>query len=47
MKVLEKKGFVLDRIKGSHHVYYQPETKRRAIIPPINRICRREHSLRF
>lgn len=26
-KVLEKKGFVLDRIRGSHHVYVHPETK--------------------
>jgi predicted RNA binding protein YcfA (HicA-like mRNA interferase family) len=33
IKVLEKKGFVLDRIKGSHHIYYQPETKRRAVVP--------------
>ena len=31
--VLEKKGFVLDRIKGSHHVYYHPETKRRVVVP--------------
>ncbi len=31
--ILEKKGFVLDRIKGSHHVYYHPETKRRVIVP--------------
>ena len=33
IKVLEKKGFVLDRIKGSHHVYYHPETKRRVVVP--------------
>ena len=31
--VLEKKGFVLDRIKGSHHIYYHPETKRRVVVP--------------
>jgi predicted RNA binding protein YcfA (HicA-like mRNA interferase family) len=31
--ILEKKGFVLDRIKGSYHVYYHPETKRRVIVP--------------
>jgi len=29
IKVLEKRGFVLDRIKGSHHIYYHPEMKRR------------------
>jgi predicted RNA binding protein YcfA (HicA-like mRNA interferase family) len=33
IKVLEKKGFVRDRIKGSHHVYYHPETKRRVVVP--------------
>jgi len=33
IKVLEKKGFVLDRIKGSHHIYYHPGMKRRAVIP--------------
>ena len=33
IKILEKKGFVLDRIKGSHHIYYHPETKRRAVVP--------------
>ncbi|HOV39514.1 MAG TPA: type II toxin-antitoxin system HicA family toxin [Spirochaetales bacterium] len=31
--VLEKKGFILDRIKGSHHIYYHPETKRRVVVP--------------
>lgn len=33
IKLLEKNGFVLDRIKGSHHIYYQPETKRRVVVP--------------
>lgn len=33
IRILEKEGFVLDRIKGSHHIYYHPETKRRAVIP--------------
>ncbi len=33
IKVLEKKGFVLDRIKGSHHIYYHPEMKRKVIVP--------------
>ncbi len=33
IKVLEKKGFVLDRVKGSHHIYYHPETRRRAVVP--------------
>ncbi|RLI76891.1 hypothetical protein DRP07_12705 [Archaeoglobales archaeon] len=33
MKVLKKKGFVLDRVKGSHHIYYHPETRRRVVVP--------------
>ncbi|ATZ61592.2 MAG: type II toxin-antitoxin system HicA family toxin [Methanosarcinales archaeon Met12] len=33
IKVLERRGFVLDRIKGSHHIYYHTETKRRVVVP--------------
>ena len=33
IKILKKKGFVLDRIKGSHHIYYHAETKKRIVIP--------------
>ena len=33
IKLLEKKGFILDRIKGSHHIYYHPETKKRVVVP--------------
>lgn len=33
IRVLERNGFVLDRVKGSHHIYYHPETKRRAVVP--------------
>lgn len=33
VKILERKGFVLDRSKGSHRVYYNSENKRRVIIP--------------
>ncbi len=33
IKVLEKKGFILDRTKGSHYIYYHPETKRKVIVP--------------
>jgi predicted RNA binding protein YcfA (HicA-like mRNA interferase family) len=33
IKVLEKHGFILDRTKGSHHIYYNPETKRRVVVP--------------
>lgn len=33
IRVLERRGFVLDRAKGSHHIYLHPETKRRAVVP--------------
>ena len=33
IKILESKGFVLDRVKGSHHIYYNPETKKRVVVP--------------
>ncbi|RXG63572.1 type II toxin-antitoxin system HicA family toxin [Candidatus Atribacteria bacterium 1244-E10-H5-B2] len=29
---LERKGFVLDKAKGSHRIYYHSESKRRVII---------------
>ena len=32
-RVLEKCGFELERIKGSHHFYHNPETKKSASIP--------------
>lgn len=33
IKILESKGFVLERVKGSHHIYVNRETKRRVVIP--------------
>ena len=33
IKILKRKGFVLDRSKGSHRIYYHSESKRRVIIP--------------
>jgi predicted RNA binding protein YcfA (HicA-like mRNA interferase family) len=33
IKILESRGFVLDRTKGSHHVFFHPESKRRAVVP--------------
>jgi predicted RNA binding protein YcfA (HicA-like mRNA interferase family) len=33
VKVLEQKGFVLDRSKGSHRIYFHPETKKRVVVP--------------
>jgi predicted RNA binding protein YcfA (HicA-like mRNA interferase family) len=33
VKILESKGFILDRSRGSHMMYYHPETKRRVVVP--------------
>ena len=33
IKVLEKIGFQLDHSTGSHFVFYNPATKRRAVVP--------------
>lgn len=30
IKILEER---VDRVKGSHHIYYHPNTKQRAVIP--------------
>ncbi len=42
IKVLEKKGFTLDRIKGSHYIYYNNETKKRVLFLFIKGIYRKE-----
>ena len=33
IKILEQNGFILDRVKGSHHIFYHPKTKRRVVVP--------------
>lgn len=33
IKLLEERGFVLDRIKGSHHIYYHPDHGHRVVVP--------------
>ncbi len=37
VKILKKKGFVLDRSRGSHQVWLHPETRKRAIVPMHNK----------
>ena len=37
IRFLERKGFVLDHISGSHFIYYNPVSKRRAVVPQHNR----------
>ncbi|MCJ7472693.1 MAG: type II toxin-antitoxin system HicA family toxin [Actinobacteria bacterium] len=33
IKILKSRGFILDRTKGSHQIYYLPETKIRVVVP--------------
>ncbi|MHA1726750.1 MAG: type II toxin-antitoxin system HicA family toxin [Promethearchaeota archaeon] len=33
IKILKEKGFQLDRIKGNHHIYYHPASRKRVIVP--------------
>ncbi len=32
-RLLEKNGFIFQRQKGSHRVFYNPKTNRRAVVP--------------
>ena len=31
--VLEQQGFIFKRSKGSHHLYYNPQTKKTVTVP--------------
>jgi len=33
IKTLEKHGFIFKRSKGSHHIYYNPTTKKTVVVP--------------
>jgi predicted RNA binding protein YcfA (HicA-like mRNA interferase family) len=33
IKLLENEGFELDRVKGSHHIYLNPASRKRAVVP--------------
>jgi predicted RNA binding protein YcfA (HicA-like mRNA interferase family) len=33
IRILEARGFVLDRVRGSHHIYLHPDTRQRAVVP--------------
>jgi predicted RNA binding protein YcfA (HicA-like mRNA interferase family) len=33
IKILEKLGFQIDRTTGSHFIFYNPKTKKRAVVP--------------
>ncbi len=33
VNILIRKGFALERVRGSHHIYRNPDTKRMAVVP--------------
>jgi predicted RNA binding protein YcfA (HicA-like mRNA interferase family) len=33
IKILKEAGFLLDRVKGSHHIFLHPQNKKRAVVP--------------
>lgn len=33
MKILNKKGFVLTRTRGSHQIFWKPQSRRQVTIP--------------
>ena len=37
VRILKQKGFVLDRSRGSHQVWLNPVSRKRAIIPMHNK----------
>jgi predicted RNA binding protein YcfA (HicA-like mRNA interferase family) len=37
IRFLEQNGFVLDHTSGSHYVYRNPVSRRRAVVPSHNR----------
>jgi predicted RNA binding protein YcfA (HicA-like mRNA interferase family) len=37
IRFLEQNGFALDHTSGSHFIFYNPGTRRRAVVPQHNR----------
>jgi predicted RNA binding protein YcfA (HicA-like mRNA interferase family) len=37
IQFLERNGFVLDHVSGSHFIFYHPVLRRRAVVPRHNR----------
>jgi len=42
IKILKKKGFKLDRTKGSHSIYINEKTRKRVDVPIIIKIYQKE-----
>ena len=32
-RIIESKGFILDRTRGSHRIYFHPALKKRVVVP--------------
>ena len=37
VRILKKKGFVLDRSRGSHKIWLHPDSNKRAVVPMHNK----------
>ena len=37
IRILNERGFILDRTKGSHHIFIHPVKKNRVVVPMHNR----------
>ncbi len=36
-RILNQKGFVLDRVRGSHQIWLHPVSRKRAVVPMHNK----------
>jgi predicted RNA binding protein YcfA (HicA-like mRNA interferase family) len=39
ISILKDAGFILDRVKGSHHIFLHPKNKKRAVFRILKRTC--------
>ena len=37
VRILKKKGFILDRSRGSHQIWLHPVTRKRALVPMLKK----------
>lgn len=37
IKILQKNGFILDRVSGSHHIYMLPDRSKRVVVAMHNK----------
>ncbi|GAB1451111.1 type II toxin-antitoxin system HicA family toxin [Draconibacterium sp.] len=37
IRILKQKGFVLDRVRGSHQIWLHPVSRKRAVVPMHNK----------